>query len=374
MKKTLLSAVAAAALTATSVAAETFTISSWVGEKHPLSVDYADFIDRVEGATDGRMSFDLYVGGSLLPAAGALEGIASGVADIGNNIGAYTPADLPINNLINDVAFSGSNAIATGFAITEMTLLNAAAKAEWDKQDVVYLSGFSTPVYYLACMDDIKTFEDMSGRKIRTAGGTHVAWVQFAGGVPVSVPFSDVYSGLQRGSIDCVMMNPTDMGGGFQIAEVAKNYTLLPMGTHASGSQFMFNRDKWTDLSEGDRQILLNETARQLVRLQLYWEGITGAGLEAAREKNVEIFEPHDSMTSAIATFKSDYFKQLPSITEEKRGIPADQGEELISDYLAIYDKWQKLLDGVDSTDEEAVLELVQREIYSKLDTATFGM
>ena len=140
-KLALLAGTTALALTAFSAAAETMTMTSWTGDKHPFSVNYAEFRDAIQAKTDGRIELELHTGGSLLPVNSALEGVRDGVAQIANNIGAYTPADLPINNLLNDVAFSGTNSIAAGIAMTEMTLTNEAARAEWEKHDVVFVNG-----------------------------------------------------------------------------------------------------------------------------------------------------------------------------------------------------------------------------------------
>jgi len=370
----ILCAVSALALTTGELSARTLTISSWTGEKHPFSVDYADFVERIEARTNGEISFDLYVGGSLLPVNAALEGVRDGVTDIVNNIGAYTPADLPINNLLNDIAFAGSNSVAAGIAMTEMSLLNPHARAEWDSHGVVFINGWSTPVYYLACMPEVETFADLEGLRLRTAGGTHVEWAKYAGGIPVSVPFTDVYSGLQRGSIDCVMMNASDMGEGFQIGEVVNNYIMLPMGTHTSGAQYILNRDTWADFSAEDRAMLLDEFARQLVRFQLNYLVLEEAGMAFAREHGVKILEPDPTMTAAIATFKDDYYAKLPVLTEEKRGIPADQAKQIMDEYLAIYEKWTGLLESVGANDEEAITALVRREITEKLDAARFGL
>lgn len=47
--------------------------------------------------------------------------------------------------------------------------------------------------------------------KFRTAGAAQVAWVESIGGIPVCVPFSDVYTGMQRGSIDCALVDLTTL-------------------------------------------------------------------------------------------------------------------------------------------------------------------
>ena len=36
--------------------------------------------------------------------------------------------------------------------------------------------------------------------------------------------------------------------------------------------------------------------------------------------------------------------------------------------------KWEELLDGVDTTDEDALTALAMQEIFSKIDPATYGV
>ena len=361
-------------LAAPAATAQTLTINSWVPDKHNFTENFRDFAKEVEAATNGSLSFEIYPGASLLPVKGVLEGVSSGAADISNILAAYTPADHPINNMLNDLAFDATDLMVAAMTMTEISLLNETVTKEWTDNGVLFLTGWSQPVYNLGCAKKTTSLEDLKGKKIRTGGGSHVEWVKFVGGVPVSVPFGDVYSGIQRGSIDCAIMSPDNLGAGFQLAEVMEHFTYLPLGTHISGAQYLINPTTWKGFSDEQRKILWDKLAVALVRLQITYYGFIESGIALAKEHNVQFAQPEDSMVESLAEFKSDYLSSLATVTEDKRGINAALAQEIIDAYLATYAKWDMLLKDVENTDEAKLVALLKQEVFDKIDPNAYGL
>ena len=73
------------------------------------------------------------------------------------------------------------------------------------------LAGYSTPTYVMLCMSDVGDLNSVKGLKIRTAGTAQNEWAASLGAVPVAAPMTDVYTGLERGSIDCTLSDPTSL-------------------------------------------------------------------------------------------------------------------------------------------------------------------
>jgi hypothetical protein len=48
--------------------------------------------------------------------------------------------------------------------------------------------------------------------------------------------------------------------------------------------------------------------------------------------------------------------------------------EELIKSVATIFEKWEGLLAGVDRADTEAVIGLIQAELYGNIDASTYAM
>ena len=98
----------------------------------------------------------------------------------------YTPSELPINNVLNDLVFTSSDALAAAIAYTDIGINHAMIREEWNENGGILVGGYSTPIYNFMSMDTIRSLNDARGKKIRTAGGAQTEWVNSLGGVPVS--------------------------------------------------------------------------------------------------------------------------------------------------------------------------------------------
>jgi TRAP-type C4-dicarboxylate transport system substrate-binding protein len=371
----LVVAISTTMATAMAIAGERLTATAWTGPTHVMTTnDYTNFTKSVDTTTGGDITFDLHIGGSLLPAKAVLEGIRDGVADVGNIISAYIPADLPKNNLVNDLAFTIDDAMAVSFAVSEMNMKNEGLRTEWAKHGVVFGGGFSTPLYHFACVNPVRVLADLKGKKVRTAGGSHVEWIKHVGGVPVSVPFTDVYTGLERGSIDCVMLDATNLGSGFKIWEVAKSVTMVQMGSHVSGAQWIYNQNTWSGLSDEQRAVLFDEMAISSVRRQMDYSAQVEQSLQGSWERGLERIEPDQTLSDELAAFKAALVENLPQSSKEKRGIDVDEAAAIIADFQSYYSRWVALLADVDRSDEADLVAIVRSELYKGMDLATYGL
>lgn len=376
MRTTLLKYLAGAALLAGTTAAghaETYQINVGWAPTHIITKNaYTDFAKSVAEASGGNITFEVFSGGSLLSTKDTLDGVANSVAVAGMVTGAYLPADLPLDNTGADMAFVADNPIAAAFAWTELNFTNAKLQKEWMDKGVVFGGGYSTPVYNFICTSEVKSAEDAKGKKIRTAGAAHVRFVEHLEGVPVSVSFAEVYTGLQRGSLDCAMADPTALVSGFKIAEVAKYITMLPMGTHFSGAAWVYNPDFWTSLSADDRRLLLDQMALAQARMQIDYNAQVEENLKAAQEQGVNIVEPGDTLKAKLEEFKASYVSTLPEVEMESRKV--EDPTDIIQGYVKLEAKWKDLLEGVDTKDDQALANLLKREVFDKVDAATYGV
>ena len=360
-----------AASVALPAAADTYIATNWLTPVHILNEQpYQRFAADLAAATDGAMTFEVYSSGSLVPARATMQGIRDGVAQLGVVYPGYTPSELPVNNVLNDLVFTADDALAAALAYTEVGINHPSVQGEWGANGGIFLGGYSTPVYNFICMEPVRTTEDAAGKKVRVAGGAQTAWVESLGGVPVSVPIGDVYSGLSRGSIDCTLSDPTNLDKGNKFWEVAKSVTTLPMGV-VIGATYVVNPGFWQGLEEGERQTLLDHMALGLARTQVTYAADVAAAIEGSRERGLEIIEPDAALSEALAAFQSEFVADLPARSAEERGI-ADPGE-LVSAFVAAQAAWKERLSGIDRTDPEAVAGLIRAEIYGKLDLSTFG-
>ncbi|MCV2894304.1 C4-dicarboxylate TRAP transporter substrate-binding protein [Lentibacter sp. XHP0401] len=372
MKHLSLTALALSGLVASPALADTYIASNWLAPVHILNEQpYQNLAKDLAADPDANLTFEVYSSGSLVPAKSTMQGIRDNVAQLGVVYPGYTPSELPVNNVLNDLVFTSDDALASALAYTEVGINNAAVQGEWGANGGIFLGGYSTPVYNFICMEPIRSPTDAKGKKIRTAGGAQTSWVESLGGVPVSVPIGDVYSGLSRGSIDCTMSDPTNLDKGNKFWEVAKSVTTLPMGV-VMGATYVVNPDFWKGLSVEQRAALLDHMALGLARTQLVYAADVEAAFAGSRERGLEIIEPGAELSEALAAFQSDFVATLPQKSIDDRGI--EDPSKLINAFLASQQAWKERLGGIDRTDAEAVAELIRSDIFGKLDLATFGM
>lgn len=371
MKQLLLGATILPLLAGTALS-ETYQATNWMAPAHILNeFPYQQFTKDVAQATNGAVSFEVYSSGALVPAPTTMQGIADGVAQLGIVYPPYTPSELPLNNTVNDLAFVAKDDLAAAFAWTELGLTNKKVQAEWAKNGGIFAGGYSTPFYNFICMSEIVSPKDVAGKKVRVAGTAQTDWVRSLGGVPVSVPIADVYSGLERGSIDCALSDATNLDKGNKFWEVAKTVNTLPMGV-VVGATYVFNTDFWNELKPEHRRAILDQVALGLARSQVaYHEGVEAA-LAGSKERGLKVAEPTQEMRDALTAFQNSVAEALPGKAMAERGI-ADP-TDVLAEFTALEDKWRKLVADVDRTDPAAVAAILKTNLYDKIDENTFGV
>lgn len=351
--------------------ANSFQATNWMAPPHILNeFPYQQFAKDLAAATNGEIAFEVYSSGALVPAPTTMQGIADGVAQLGIVYPPYTPSELPLNNTVNDLAFVAQDDLAAAFAWTELGLTNEKIRAEWKRNGGLFVGGYSTPFYHFVCKPEVVNPEDLRGLKVRVAGTTQTEWIQSLGAVPVSVPIADVYSGLERGSIDCTMSDATNLDKGNKFWEVANNVNTLKMGV-VVGATYVFNTGFWQALEPAQRRVVLDNVAMGLARSQVAYHVGVEAALDGSRERGLKVVEPNERMQETLASFQSSVSEGLPAKAVAQRGI--EDPSDVLAEFVALETKWRGLVADVDRTDPEAVAGVLKANLYDKIDEATFG-
>lgn len=351
--------------------AERFNASNWLPPSHELAIyPYNEWIPKVKEATNGRIDFQHHVSGSLVPARSTMQGVRDGVAAVGVVFPPYTPAEFPLANVINDLSFTSQDSLAGVLAWVEVNLRNPKLQAEWKRNGGVFGGGYTTPTYELICAKPVTDLASTKGLKFRSAAGAHTEWIKDVQGVPVSVPIGDVYTGLERGSIDCAV---ADLGNldSMKLTEVTKAVTLVGMGGTA-GASWAYNSAFWKKISAADRRVLFDQMAYAIARTQVAWTQNAEKALAAARAKGVRVIQPSADLKEGLTRFNQKFTEELPKVSMERRKI-ADPSD-VVNAYLESYKNWGKRLQEIDRKDDKAVGRLIKSEIYDKLDANTYGL
>ncbi len=347
-----------------------YTASAFVGPLHPVvEGGYEVFIEQVEEASGGEIEFTMYAGGSLLGARETLSGVRDGVADIGFIVLVYHPAEFPHGALLADMALMAEDVPATSAAVTEITLLHCdACHEEMRRNDVIPFGAYATTMYNIIGKQPYETKESLRGQRVRTPGGAWDRWARHVGAVPVNVPASEVYEGLNRDALNIVLLPVSDYGA-YNLWDVASHVTMLPVGSFFSNTTFAINRDFWRSLSPEHRQLIMDHGAISSMGTTVTYLRQNAAVGDELREQGIEVVEPSAELQEDLAAFREADRETILENARE-RGIEDPEGFlELFESKVA---KYQELFDGLED-DHKAMVDVVQREVYDRIDPESFG-
>lgn len=361
---------ASAAIFSTAALAAEYNANHFFAERHSMvRGPYVEFAEKVADETNGEVTFNVFTAGSLLPPAASLQGLRDGVAQVTYHAGTYTPAELPVANLISDLAFYNTDPLVMAYASTEFGLTNEAALDEWSRNGMVFGGGYATSEYFMMCNKPVETYEDVQGKRLRMPGGAWSRFAEFVGAVPVSIPSSEMYTGLDTGSLDCAVA-AADALDSFSLSDVVTSMNTLAIGSYYAGFEWGYNKAFWQGLSPENRSVLFDQMAYYLAQHRVEFDADVEKAVATAKNKGMTVLEPDEKLRQALADFVAADEAVLIE-TAKSRGV--ENPEAIIEDYKRIVDRWDALLADVDRSDVEALAALAHAEIYDKLDPATYG-
>ncbi len=363
---------AVCALAAQTVSAEEFNANIFFPPQHPLAkYGYVEWAKSLEKASEGRLTAKVFAGTALLPPRSGLSGVRDGIAQVGYHAGTYTPAELPISNSIQELGFNYDDALTAMVAATDFNMTDAEALVQWKKAGIVYGGGYSTPPYNLMCRTPIRTLADVKGKRLRTAGAALSRWVESVGAVPVNVPSSEMYQGVEKGTLDCAVNVASDLKSR-SLWDVAKHTTMAPLGMYWSGPMWGYNPSYWKGLSTADRQLFFDTQSEALAALYVGYNAAIDEALAEAKEHGVTVYEPGQDILDSIASFAKGNLTNVYKTAREKHGLA--NPEALLGRFDQRTQKWAKLFADVDRKDVGAIAKIIKAELYDKIDPATYGV
>lgn len=360
------------------------TVTTTIGgpdNYHNIPIDA--FFSAVEEASDGQITYDFSYANAIVPPAEVGSAMADGTVDSGLVVTSYNPSEFPISNWASKLAFAGeegppASALARAAAVTDWWYQNPEAmQADFNDQGLVPLTpGYNAhTAYQLICSDPITNLADAQGKSVRSPGE---AWAETATAIgmePVSLPGAEMYEALQRGIVDCVMADATDMVAS-DLTEVAKHYTTVNLPGFTAYGIFV-GQDAWDSLSPEQQTIVWEQ-------IPVYLESLTSEGLKLQEElletPGMEFHTMEDDLAEALADHQQSVLDDAADNAPDSLDDPqaaVDQFVELhdtwgsiVEDDLSVtpYDSWAEWHeDGgtADSIDTGAFAQRVYDEIYA---------
>lgn len=348
--------------------AETIRATSGFGPSHVMATKvYPALFEKLKELTDGRWDGKDTSSGLLAPNEMNV-GLRDGVSEMGVIILPYFAADYPESGLVAELSVLGTDNRAISSAVTEYMIGCDECLAEFKKFGQVYLGADTTPNYQFLSTKPVRTLADMKGVRIRTAGSVFTRFVESMGGVAVQMPANEIFEGLSQGVLDATYSSAPDLKNA-RLYDVVKYVTDINQGVFNAAATSNVSKMLWDRMSVEDRKALV--VASQYAQsVGVYgWRETEKEAREVGVKQGIEFIEPDASLKDAAKAFTEGHLKTVVA-TLEKKGVT--NAAVKVDRYKGLVEKWHKLVGEIEDT-PEALADLRFKEIWSKVDFATFG-
>ena len=324
-------ACAAIVAAATTSASAQETIRLRIASGHPPVNTYVNLMQnffvpevtkRVAAKTKHKVEFIEGYGGAMVKVADTLEGVQSGIIDIGGFCFCFEPSNLPLH------AFQVMLPFGTMDPVVSVKLARAIydkvpymSKVFEDKFNQRLIALIADNGYNLGTSFEWKTVADLKGRKLAGAG-LNLKWLEYAGATPVQSSLPEAYTSMQTGVYNGWIMFPSGYVN-FKLYEVGKYYTEVGFGA-ITWHGLTVNRARWAKLPKDVQDIIL-EVGRE-------YEARTGTlNLENYPKQLEQLKSLGTAVNKVPDSVRVDWANSLKGWPQEKAteldkaGLPASQ-------------------------------------------------
>lgn len=366
---------AATALIAASVVTGAFAtelrVASGSPPAHPSNNPvYTTFIEELPKLSNGELTAK-HFGLEVVTLGNGLASLESGVVDIANVLMQYFPADFPNSMLLADLAPLGTVGSGMAAATVEYYVTCEDCQKEFANKGIVYITSVSTPSYdLLTTKKSVSKIEDLAGMRLRSPGAAFSLWIKTMGAIPTEISFNDEYEALQGGLIDGTIAPPVNLIGN-RLAEVAKYYTPVGVGTLNATSTFSIRSETWKNLSEEERRAIVNAGLAGSVKFEPVSREAGEQGLEEMKKNGGEIVEPSEELVAKTKALQADAIAS--AVENGKTTYNITNPQEKADRFAALVEKWNAIMEPIQD-DPAAMTEALKSEIWDKIDLKTYGM
>ena len=280
---------------------------------------YGNLAKNIEEMSGGRIKVKMMYAGEGVDTRGILGAVKSGLITMGATFQPMNAGEMPAG--IVEVGLPGGTAdVGKLSVLLHEKGFDKVLSDAYGSQGLVWLDPYIQPPVYLLTKKPINSVADFKGLKLR-APGAYGKFVRNLGASPVSLTWSEIYTGLATGVIDgSIGSNLIDHRDGNHV-EVAKYMYRLPL----AGAQVLpvfVNQKAWNKLPKDLKAIVKAATtvhAREQMTKSRLWE------------------------SEAIADMESKGMKWSPAPNADDKAAWSKAGESLWDEY-ASQDQYSKQL------------------------------
>jgi len=371
MFATLLAAASMAAFAATAADARDLRLASGAPPVHPAADPlYKSFAEFLPQETDGKLTGTM-IGPEVVNIGQVKQALQSSLAEVGNLLPLYVPADLPNTAFTGDLAFLATNPHAMGAAMTEYVVTCGECQAEFKKMGGVFVGAGSSDVYVLLTTKPVRSAADLKGLRLRSGGSPYARWAEAMGATPAQVPVSDTFESMSQGVLDGSMASVSDLIS-YRLVDVAKYIVEVPLGTYHTTSNFTVALPAWQALTPEERAGFARAANKSSALFTQNWGyDRPDNARQTARDAGIEIIPASQDLIDATDAFRQNDLKAAVEVATTQLGV--QDADAKIARFKDLVDKWTAIV-AETGDDVTAIAARVQEEVWDKVDYATYGL
>jgi TRAP-type transport system periplasmic protein len=231
----------------------TLKIANFQGATSMSHEMWEQWAAEVEEATDNRVKFEIYPGGTLAAATDTYDAVVNGIADIGFVITGYTKGRFSLAEVscLPGLDYEGWGCLHASKVLWSLWEQFPEIRSQFDDTHVLWING---ELYrQLHSTKPVKTLDDIKGMRIRIPG-SEAGIAELLGATPVSMAGGEVYNSLERGVIDSDF-HPFEAVDLYKFYEVIDSSTITNTNT---GGVFIatMNKNTWNKLPADIQEII----------------------------------------------------------------------------------------------------------------------
>lgn len=285
---------------------------------------------EVAKRTHGRVKVNTYPGGTLLGAKNMLDGVVSGVADIGCFCPPYMPGRFPLMEAVDLPVGFKSSLVASAVTAELYKKYHPASFAK-----VKVLTMFCCAPGNIMSKVPIKSLKEMNKLEIRGTGisGKYLGAI---GATPVAMPMSSVPESLQKGVVKG-LISSLEVMKDMNFASLCQNVTI----TNGPTTSFavVMNKKKWNSLPADVKKVFEELSDEQCLWTGKYEDDHVKDALAWSKKKyNVKIYKltaaEYKEIDSKVHFMVDNYLAKT-----KKAGLP---GKAFLKDLYKLKAKYEK--------------------------------
>jgi TRAP-type C4-dicarboxylate transport system substrate-binding protein len=247
-----------------------------------IRVDAPYWRELVPARSGGRITVQLQTQSERnLSGTEIIRLVRSGQVDISTGVLSTVSGDVP---LLDGADLAGLSP-DVGSAKRVAAAIMPAANRDLQRFGIRLLGTYAFAAQVMWCRQPFGGPGDLRGRKVRTFGNSLVDYVRAIGAQPVSIGFPEVYSALERGTVDCAITG-TGSGAAGHWPEVTRYIANQPLSWSLAG--YFVNLTWWNRQEPAVQRFLEGTLAEMTDKLWDIAQEATQDGIDCNLGKAAE--------------------------------------------------------------------------------------